>query len=107
MAWVLADGEESLSGGYGAAEIRSASLVCEPDNAIGKSPSLRPFVPGLEVAEVLQAVWLASEHRDVGQANDWKPQCGYSQRTPKLRKSITEKTARDRSRSKWVRYYVR
>src|SRR6476620_7012728 len=53
--------------------------------------SLRPCVAGLEVAEVLQAVWLASEHRDVGQANDWKPQCGYSQRTPKLRKSITEK----------------
>jgi hypothetical protein len=88
LAWVLADGEESLTGGYGAAEIRSASLVCEPDNATGKLLSLRLFVPVLEVAEVLQFVGSASEYGNIEQAKcrelekgypytplNWQPKC--------------------------------
>src|ERR1700757_3160066 len=80
-------GRRALRGGWS----QSADCARSADAAAFLQLSLRPCVAGLEVAEVLQAVWSASEHRDVGQANDWKPQCGYSQRTPKLRKSITEK----------------
>jgi len=61
----------------GAAGIRSASLVCEPDHAIGKSPSLRPVVPGLEVAEVLQFVGSASEYGNIEQAKYRELENGY------------------------------
>jgi hypothetical protein len=66
-------------------------LVCELDNAIGKSLSLRPFVPGLEVAEVLQFVGSASESGNIAQAKcrelengypytplNWQPKCTQS-----------------------------
>jgi hypothetical protein len=50
--------------------------------------SLRPFAPDLEVAQALQVVEPVSQLNDLGQANDWKPQCGYSILAPELKNEL-------------------
>lgn len=54
------------------------SAVCDVQTATRKPLSLRHFVPCLEVAEALQVVGSASQRGGTGQANDRKPECGYS-----------------------------
>ena len=68
----------------GAAESRSEPFFCVSKN-LHTRKSLRPFVPFLEVAQVLQIAGSVSSPEDAAQAaNDWRPQRGYSTHTPNL-----------------------
>jgi hypothetical protein len=62
----------SVPAGYGAAGSRGVSFVRGADKAKCKLHSTRPFVPGLEVVEVLQVVGSVSE------ANERKPEYRHS-----------------------------
>jgi hypothetical protein len=84
----IVDGEPA---GYGAAGIHSAPLVCELDHATGKSLSLRLFVPGLEVAQVLQFVGSVSEYGNIEHAKCRELENGYPY-TPLNRQSKCTQT---------------
>jgi hypothetical protein len=62
----------------------AAEFFCISKN-LHTRKSLRPFVPFLEVAQVLQIAGSVSSPEDAAQAtNDWRPQHGYSTRVPNL-----------------------
>jgi hypothetical protein len=70
----------------GAAETRSEPFFCVSKNLrTAARKSLRPFVPFLEVAQVLQIAGSVSPPEDAAQVtNDWRPQRRFSMHAPNL-----------------------